>query len=116
MSATFSIIVNAVRTTTVGELTNVVRQVDWTMRGTEQGQTFDLPQSTMLPGPDAQSFIDFEDLTEAEVVGWIETYVPDLQPIRDHIQFVLDREVAKAALDSAVLPWAPPPPPEPPAP
>lgn len=110
MSATFSIIVNAVRTTTLGDLVDVVKQVDWTLRGEEAEQTFDLPQSTVLPDADPENFVSFADLTSAQVAGWIESYEDGRIPaIKQHIQFVLDREVAKAALESKPLPWAPAP-------
>lgn len=106
-TATFTYKVNGIRTTTIGNRANVVKQVDWTLKGTEAGQTFELPQTTELADPDGQPFIDLADLTEADVIGWIEATETRLPGIKAHIQYVLDREVAKAALTSTTMPWAP---------
>lgn len=106
-TATFTIKVNGIRTATVGDRTNVVKQVDWTLKGTEAGQTFELPQTTQLADPNGQAFIELANLTEADVVAWIEATETRLPGIKAHIQFVLDREVAKTALAATPMPWAP---------
>jgi hypothetical protein len=107
MSATFTYTVTGLRTTTVGDNTNVVKQVDWIITGEEAGQKFELPQTTQLPDPDGQPFIPLNQLTEAEVIVWIEANDERIDSIKAHIQYVLDREVAKAALENATMPWAP---------
>jgi hypothetical protein len=107
MSATFTIKITGLRTQTVNNLENVVRQVEWTLSGSEAGQTFELPQTTQVPDPEVEGFIPLASLTEAEVVAWIETHEPQLPSIKAHIQSVLDREVARAALTSTPMPWAP---------
>lgn len=104
---TFTIKITGIRTTTVGDKSDVVKQVEWTMIGTEANQTFELPQVTELPDPDGQPFIPLAQLTEAEVVAWVEANDARIDSIKAHIQFVLDREVAKAALTSTTMPWAP---------
>lgn len=108
-TATFEIKVNGIRTTTVGNLTDVVRKVDWTLKGTESGQSFELPQTTDLGDPDAEGFIPLSSLTEATVAAWIEATDTRIPGIKAHIQYVLDKEVAKHALTAAPLPWAPAP-------
>ena len=105
-TATFTYKVNGIRTATVGDRTNVVKQVDWTLVGTEAGQTFELPQTTPLADPNGQAFIELANLTEADVVAWIEATETRLPGIKAHIQFVLDREVAKTALAATPMPWA----------
>lgn len=107
MSATFTIKINAIRTTTVGERANVVKQVDWTLTGEEAGQSFSLPQTTTLADPDGQPFIDLANLTEAEVIAWVEATDTRIPSIQAHVQSVLDKEVAKSALTSTAMPWAP---------
>lgn len=106
-TAIFTYKVNGIRTATVGDRTNVVKQVDWTLVGTEAGQTFELPQTTPLADPNGQAFIELANLTEADVVAWIEATETRLPGIKAHIQFVLDREVAKTALAATPMPWAP---------
>jgi hypothetical protein len=104
---TFTIKITGLRTHTVNGVENVVKQIEWTMIGTESGQTFELPQTTEVPDPQADGFIPLSDLTETEVITWIETHEPRIPAIQAHIQYVLDREVEKASLDQSQLPWAP---------
>lgn len=106
-TATFTIKINAIRTATVGEHTGVVKQVEWTMVGEEAGQKFELPQSTALADPNGQPFIELASLTEAEVAAWVEATETNLNGIKAHIQYVLDKEVAKTGLAATPMPWAP---------
>lgn len=105
--ATFTIIINGIKTATVNGITDVVKQVDWTLKGEEQGQTFELPQSTNISDPELAGFIPLADLTAEVVIGWIETHEPRLDAIKAHIQYVLDQQVATNELTTTVLPWIP---------
>lgn len=112
----FTITITGIRTTTVAELESVVKHVEWTMKGTDSGQSFELPQKTMMGEPDAEDFTPLTALTPEVVVAWIEAADAERIPgIKSHIQFVLDKMVQEAALDSAPLPWATAPEPETPA-
>jgi hypothetical protein len=106
-TATFTIKVNAIRTATVNSLENTVKQVDWTLVGEESGQKFELPQTTELADPASEGFVPLANLTEAAVIAWIEATDTRIPGIKAHIQFVLDKEVAKSALASTAMPWAP---------
>lgn len=106
-TAAFTITVTAIRTATVGELTNVVKHVEWILRGTEAGQSFELPQKTIMGEPDAQNFIPLVSLTPEVVTAWIEVADAERIPaVKAHIQYVIDKMVAESALESAPLPWA----------
>lgn len=107
MSATFETKINAIRTGTVGELTNVVKRVEFTVKGTEQGQSFELPQNVDLADPQSEAFIPLAQITEANVVAWVEENFTNMDSVKAHIQFVLSKEVAKAALTETPMPWAP---------
>lgn len=101
----FEIKINNIRTADIGELTNVVKQVDWTMVGTKGGQTFSLPQTTELSDPNGHPFIPLVQLTEADVINWVELTDIRIPDIKAHIELVLNKEVAKSALKAAELPW-----------
>ncbi len=105
MTATFEIITNAIRTASVGELTNVVKQVEWTLKGTQEGQTFELPQKTVIADPAPEAFIPLAQVTAANVATWIEENVDNLDAIKEHIQIVLDRQCQEVSLTEAALPW-----------
>lgn len=107
--ASFTINITGLRTQTVAGVPGVVKQVDWTITGTEAGQVFELPQTTTVPDPDAANFVPLAELTEPQVVAWIEAHDIRLPSIKQHVQLVLDRQVAQAALESAPMPWAPAP-------
>jgi hypothetical protein len=106
-TATFTIKVNGIRTATVNGLENTVKQVDWTLVGEEAGQKFELPQTSTLADPSSEGFVPLANLTEAAVIAWIEATETHLSGVKSHIQTVLDKEVAKAALASTSMPWAP---------
>ena len=105
--ATFTIVINGIKTTTVDGITDAVKQIDWTLKGELEGQTFELPQSTIIPDPIAAGFIPLANLTAETLVTWIETHEDKMEAIKSHIQYVLDKQVAVAALVSTPLPWAP---------
>ena len=113
MSAIFETKIIAIRAGAVGNLTDVIRKVEFTVKGTEQGQSFELPQVVDLSEPQAEGFKPLAQVTEADVVAWVEQNFADMERVKSHIQLVLDREVAKAALESKPLPWAPEPEAEP---
>lgn len=119
-SATFNIVINSIKTATVDNMVGVIKQVEWTLKGTEEGQAFELPQKTILPPPEPDKFIPLDLINDPSiVVTWIETSEPRLTAMKSHIQLVLDKMVAEANLAQTPLPWAPPPaagPATPPAP
>ncbi len=108
-TAEFTIKITGLRTQTVAGVAGVVKQVAWTITGTEAGQTFELTQTTTVPDPDAADFVPLAQLTEPQVVAWVETHETRLPSIKYHIQLVLNSRVAEAALQPAAMPWAPAP-------
>jgi hypothetical protein len=106
---TFTIIINGIKTATVNDVAGVVKQIDWTLKGELEGQTFDLPQTTDVPDPADAKFIPLTSLKQDTVISWIESHETRMDAIKAHIQYVLDKQVATAALTTADLPWAPAP-------
>lgn len=106
MSANFEIKIQSIRTATVNNLTNVIRKVEFIVIGSENGCTFQLFNNVDLAEPDA-TFIEFNNLTEAQVIKFVEDNFENMDAVKAHIQYVLDREVAKAALELTLMPWAP---------
>jgi hypothetical protein len=104
---TFTIIINGIKTATVNEIADAVKQIDWTLKGELEGQSFELPQTTTVPDPVEAGFIPLTDLTSENVTAWIEAHEDRMLSIKAHIQYVLDKQVVAASLASAPLPWAP---------
>ena len=105
--ATFTITINGIKTATVNGIADAVKQVDWTLKGELEGQTFELPQTTIVPDPSEAGFIPLASLTQETITSWIEVHEDRIDAIKAHIQYVLDRQVVAAALTTAPLPWAP---------
>jgi len=117
MPATFEITINNIRTITVGEMSGVIKRVGWTLKGTQDGQSFELPQETELGPVDPENFTPLASFTSpAQVITWVEAAAENIDAVKAHIQYVLDRECAKAAAAETPMPWAPAPVPETPTP
>lgn len=108
-TAEFTTLITGIRTGNVGNLVDVVKKVEFTVRGTLGGQTFELPQWCDLSEPQSETFKPLDQVTESDVVQWVEANFTNWPGVKSHIQYVLDKEVAKAALESKPLPWAPAP-------
>lgn len=108
----YTIKVDGVKTATVGGLQDVVKQVNYTVKGVADGQSFELPVKVELEDPNPADFVPFQSLTESQVVAWIEE-LPQTVSTKLHIQLVVDKMVKEAGLQEAQMPWAPPPAPAP---
>lgn len=108
-TAEFKIKVVGLRIATVNGMGNIVKQVEWVLSGEEAGQKFELPQTTTLGDPSSGDVVPLSDLTEAAVVAWIEENDDSLPSMKAHIQYVLDKAIAKANLSAIPMPWAPAP-------
>lgn len=111
MAIEYTTKVNGVRVSNEDGLTDVVKEVDVTITGSDSGCEFALPVTIKLTAPEAATFTPFADVTETQVVGWVEAQDERVQPIKDHIALVLPQMVEKAALANKPLPWVPPTPP-----
>ena len=106
-TATYTIKVTGIKTKTIGDLADVVCSVTWVLEGTENEQSFELPQETILDTPTAESFQALGSLTEEVIADWIEATETRMPSIKAHIQYVLDDMVSKATFTTSPLPWAP---------
>ena len=106
-TATYNIQVTGIKTKTIGDLEDVVCSVTWILKGTQNEQSFELPQETMLDTPTADSFQALGSLTEEVIASWIEVTETRMPSIKSHIQYVLDDMVSKATFTISPLPWAP---------
>lgn len=74
---------------------NVVVQSTWTCTGTdEDGDSGTFSGATPFPlsTVDPATFIPYEDLTEAEVLGWIQAVV--VGPYKDHVDEQINKQIA----------------------
>ena len=112
MAIVYSYKINAARVVAQDGLTDVIKEVEVTVTGTDGAAKFDLPTTVKLGAADPSSFTAFGDLTEEQILAWLDTPpipgVPTtLEGIKAHIAFVVAKEVEKLAMEQKPLPWAP---------
>lgn len=108
MSIAYSYKINAARVAAQDGLTDVVKEVEVTVTGTDGAAKFELPVVVKLGDADPASFTAFSALTEEQLVSWVEND-SSLDGTKAHIAFVVSKEVEKLAMELKPLPWAPPP-------
>jgi len=106
-TGTYTIQVTEIKTKTIENLADVVCSVAWILKGTQNEQSFELPQETILDTPNAESFQALGSLTEEVIASWIEATDTRMPSIKFHIQSVLDDMISKASFTTSSLPWAP---------
>jgi len=105
MAIVYSVKINGIRVINSGSLTDVVRDVDYTLTGTDGSASFSLPNSIRLANPNENEFVQFNTLTENKVVEWVEAI--DLSSQKSHIAYVVAKELEKLEANSKPLPWVP---------
>jgi hypothetical protein len=83
------IISNLVAKIQDGELSNVIETVHWRYQATDGEHTADVYGSVGLEAPDAESFKPFEEVTEADVIAWLESKL-DVEAMQEGLSNQLD--------------------------
>lgn len=113
----FTIRVAGIKTLDLPDLPQVVKQVDWILSGEMDEFSYELNSSTILPDPQSQEFIPYNELSQEQVVNWIQTTDPRLDGLKAQVANKVLELKMLSELKPEVLPWAPqhplPPLPEP---
>ena len=72
-----------------GELSNIIETIHWRYQATDGEHTADVYGSVGLEAPDAESFKPFEQLTEADVIAWLEAKL-DVEAMQSGLDAQLD--------------------------
>lgn len=109
MSITYNIRVTGLRVRNEGDLANVVRVVDFTITGVDGDVRYDIASSHEFRGEvGSEGFTPMENLTEAEVLGWLTADPNILAGIRGNIEYFINQKKAEMSLVSKPAPWLPP--------
>jgi hypothetical protein len=95
MALTYTWAITSLKKTTDGDLSNVVVQSTWTCTGTDEdgdSGTFNGATPFPLSSVDPATFIPYEDLTEADVLGWIQAVV--VGGYKDHVDAQINKQIA----------------------
>ncbi len=88
-----------------GGLTDVVKTVVWRLEATDGVNTVDVSSSLRFTTADSGNFTPFDQLTESQVIGWIEQNF-DMNAFREHLQKKL-QDLANPPVVSRRPPWMP---------
>ena len=83
------IISNLVAKIQDGDLEKVIETVHWRYQATDGEHTADVYGSVGLEAPDAESFKPFEEVTEADVIAWLEAKL-DVEAMQEGLSKQLD--------------------------
>ena len=72
-----------------GELSNIIETVHYRYQATDGEHTADVYGSVGLEAPDAESFKPFEEVTEADVISWLESKL-DVEAMQEGLSKQLD--------------------------
>lgn len=116
MAITYTWAITELALTTVGSLQDYVVQSRWTCEGTdENGLTGKFSGATPFkPDPSQPDYTPYDQLTEAQVLGWIQAVV--VGSYWDHVQGIIAEQIAlkkDPVTQTNTFPWSPPAPPGP---
>ena len=115
MTTTYKWNVNTMDVATSSDgLSNVVKVIHWRLSAVNESYYTDTYSTVSLEAPDAANFIEFDALTEEQVIAWVESKLDVVT-----LKAGLDAQLALLANPPIVVkyaPWAaapavPPPPP-----
>lgn len=85
-------------------LTNVVKNVHWKYHANDGVNSIYMVGSMGLSPPNPAAFVDYNSLTEAEVVSWLDTMI-DKEEIQESLILQL-QAITNPTIVSPPLPWS----------
>lgn len=101
----YTIQITGIKVIDTEEHKDIVKQIDFIIKGSLEGQTFDFPNWITLDSFDPNNFITYENLTKAKITEWVESH-PQIASMKSHMAFILEDKVKQASLKAAELPWS----------
>jgi len=114
MALTYTWAIKSLKKTNEGDLQNVVVQTQWTCTGTdEDGDSGVFNGATPFPitSVDPANFVPYEELTEADVLAWIQGVV--VGSYKEHVDQQIEKQIflkknPVQEVDDGSFPWSPP--------
>lgn len=101
--------VTDMKTVNADNVQNVVVQTSWTKTGVDDKGNegvFSGATPFAISTIDPTSFVPFDELTEAEVLGWIQGVV--VGSYEEHVNEQIQKQIDAKNITDPGLPWAPP--------
>lgn len=88
-----------------GSLSNVVHSIDYRVAAVGEKHQAYAKLTTVLPAPSPAKFVDYTQITEAQLIDWLESTEPSLQAVKaDLAQKVQEMEFTPETVKMP-LPW-----------
>lgn len=104
-------IISMRKVATLANLSDVVVHLVWSKKGVdEDGNEGRFLGAMELPAPNAESFVPFADLTEADVLAWVQPTVTG--GYAEHVDRQIAQQIAEKRqelTEVTVFPWSPAP-------
>jgi len=84
-------------------LTDVVKTIHWRYKGTDEDYQAEVYSTYSCPSPSSTDFIAYEDLTEADVISWLEAGI-DVDSMKENIDSQIEN-LKNPPIVSLPLPW-----------
>lgn len=84
-------------------LTDVVKTIHWRYKGVDGNYQAEVYSSFACPSPSSTDFTAYEDLTEADVIGWLEAGI-DVDAMNTNIDSQIEN-LKNPPIVSLPLPW-----------
>lgn len=107
MAITYTWEVDSLKTKKEGDNVDAVVQTYWKKTGTDgDGNVGSFSGATPFTSADADPFVAFADLTEADVLGWIQGVVVDDYEV--HVNGVIQKQIDALVtpVEEKDLPWS----------
>lgn len=85
------------------ELTDVVKVIHWRLSATNETHTAETYSTVSLEAPDSENFTAFADLTEAQVISWLESKL-NVDELKAGLDSQLER-LANPPIVTKSAPW-----------
>lgn len=111
MPVTFAIEVRSIVTGSQGDLVDVVKRVEFDVIAADQGETHRVPCTKVFDSADPSNFTPLDQLTESQVVAWLEEDDALVANAKEVAMASLARRLEESSLQRPPLPWVPAEPP-----
>ena len=88
-----------------GDLSNIVYSIEYRVAAVGEKHQAYAKLTTVLPAPSSHNFVDYGQITEAQLIGWLESTEPALEAVKaDLAQKLQEMEVTPETVKMP-LPW-----------
>jgi hypothetical protein len=102
MTVTYTWVITHLSTTSTNDYTDIITGANWEVFGTDGTNTTSLTGTTPFALPNS-GFIDYSELTEEQIVGWVKANLSELR--LNAIENEITEKLAQLSYQPKPLPW-----------